>query len=72
MKMVHLQMCFSLRINTGKTIEHIFIAAKLEQGSFSVENAIQYADIEHMDDPKTRKIVESGGYIWSRTLEAQI
>ena len=25
-----------------------------------------------MDDPETRKVVESGGYLWSHTLEAQI
>ena len=37
-----------------------------------VENQIPYADIDHMDDPETRRIVESGGYIWSHTLEDQI
>lgn len=56
----------------GNPIEHIFNASKLEQGFFSVENTIPYADIEHMDDPETRKIVESGGYLWSHTLEEQI
>ncbi|MBP3636405.1 MAG: class I SAM-dependent methyltransferase [Clostridia bacterium] len=56
----------------GNPIEFIFNAAKLEQGIFSVENMIPYADIEHMDDPETRKIVEDGGYLWSHTLEDQI
>ena len=37
-----------------------------------MKNKIPYADIEHMDDPETRKIVESGGYLWSHTLEEQI
>ena len=56
----------------GNPIEYIFNAGKLEQGIFSVENAIPYADIEHMNDPETRKIVEEGGYLWSHTLEDQI
>ena len=56
----------------GNPIEYIFDVGKLEQGIFDVTNTIPYADIEHMDDPKTRKIVESGGYIWSHTLEKQI
>ena len=56
----------------GNPIEYIFNAAKLEQGIFSVENTIPYADIDHMDDPETRKIVEEGGYLWSHTLEDQI
>ena len=25
-----------------------------------------------MDEPETKKIVESGGYLWSHTLEEQI
>ncbi len=56
----------------GNPIEYIFNAGKLEQGIFSVENTIPYADIDHMDDPETREIVESGGYLWSHTLEDQI
>lgn len=56
----------------GNPIEYIFNAGKLEQGIFSVENTIPYADIEHIDDPETRKIVEEGGYLWSHTLEDQI
>ena len=56
----------------GNPLEYIFNAAKLEQGIFAVENTIPYADIEHMDDPETREIVESGGYLWSHTLEDQI
>ena len=56
----------------GNPVEYIFNAAKLEQGIFSVEHTIPYADIEHMDDPATREIVESGGYLWSHTLEEQI
>ncbi|MBE6935364.1 MAG: class I SAM-dependent methyltransferase [Ruminococcaceae bacterium] len=56
----------------GNPIEYIFNAGKLEQGIFVVENQIPYADIDHMDDPETRRIVESGGYLWSHTLEDQI
>ena len=56
----------------GNPIEYIFNAAKLEQGIFSVENTIPYADIDYMDDPETREIVASGGYLWSHTLENQI
>jgi len=56
----------------GNPIEYIFNVGKLEQGIFSVENTIPYADIDHMDDLETRKIVESGGYLWSHTLEEQI
>lgn len=56
----------------GNPIEYIFNAGKLEQGMFLVENTIPYADIEHIDDPETRKIVEEGGYLWSHTLEDQI
>lgn len=56
----------------GNPIEYIFNAGKLEQGMFSVENTIPYADIDHMNDPETRKIVEEGGYLWSHTLEEQI
>ncbi len=56
----------------GNPIEYIFNAGKLEQGILEVENSIPYADIDHMDDPETRRIVESGGYIWSHTLEDQI
>ena len=56
----------------GNPLEYIFNAGKLEKGILSVENKIPYADIEHMDDPDTRKAVESGGYLWSHTLEDQI
>lgn len=56
----------------GNPIEYIFNAGKLEQGILVVENSIPYADVEHMDDPETRRIVESGGYLWSHTLEDQI
>ena len=56
----------------GNPLEYIFNAGKLEKGILSVENKIPYADIEHMDDSETRKIVESGGYLWSHTLEDQI
>ena len=56
----------------GNPIEYIFNAGKLEQGTFSVENTIPYADIDHMDDSETRKIVEEGGFLWSHTLEDQI
>ena len=56
----------------GNPVEYIFNAGKLEQGIFEVENTIPYADIEHMDDPDTRAIVEAGGYLWSHTLEEQI
>ncbi len=56
----------------GNPIEYIFNAGKLGQGILVVENSIPYADVEHMDDPETRRIVESGGYLWSHTLEDQI
>lgn len=56
----------------GNPIECIFNVGKLERGILSVENKIPYADIEHMDDSATREAVESGGYIWSHTLEDQI
>ena len=56
----------------GNPIEHIFNVGKLEQGILEVENSIPYADIEHMDDPETRRVVEEGGYLWSHTLEDQI
>ena len=56
----------------GNPIECIFNVGKLEQGIFSVENKIPYADIEHMDDPATRAMVEGDGYLWSHTLEEQI
>lgn len=56
----------------GNPIEHIFDVGKLERGILEVTNTIPYADIEHMDDPETRKAVEEGGYLWSHTLEALI
>lgn len=56
----------------GNPIEHIFNVGKLEKGILSVENTIPYADIEHMDNPETKAIVEEDGYIWSHTLEDQI
>lgn len=56
----------------GNPVEYIFNASKLEQGIFAVENKLPYADIEHMDDPAVRAIVEDGGYLWSHTLEEQI
>ena len=56
----------------GNPIEYIFDSGKLEQGILDVKHKIPYADIEHMDDPEIKTIVESGGYIWSHTLEEQI
>ena len=56
----------------GNPIEYIFDAGKLEQGTFLVKNKVPYADVDHMDDPEVKRIVESGGYIWSHTLEEQI
>ena len=56
----------------GNPIEYIFDSGKLEQGILDVKHKIPYADIEHMDDPEIKAIVESGGYIWSHTLEDQI
>lgn len=56
----------------GNPIEYIFDVGKLVQGVLSVKNTIPYADIEHMDDPATKKEVEEDGYIWSHTLEDQI
>ena len=56
----------------GNPIEYLFNGKKLENGEFSVENAIPYADIDHLSDPYVREIAESDGYIWSHTLEDQI
>lgn len=56
----------------GNPIEYIFDSGKLEQGILEVTYSVPYADIDHMDDPEIKQIVESGGYIWSHTLEDQI
>lgn len=56
----------------GNPIEYIFDSEKLEQGILEVKYSIPYADIDHLDDPEIKQIVESGGYIWSHTLEDQI
>lgn len=56
----------------GNPIEYIFDVGKLQKGILSVENTIPYADIEHMDNPETKAVVEEDGYIWSHTLEDQI
>lgn len=56
----------------GNPISCIFNVGKFERGILKVENAIPYADIDHMDDPETRAIVEADGYLWSHTLEDQI
>ena len=56
----------------GNPIEYIFDSGKLEQGILEVKHSIPYADIDHLDDPEIKQIVESGGYIWSHTLEDQI
>lgn len=56
----------------GNPIEYIFNVGKMEQGILCVENTIPYADVEHMDNPETRAVVEKDGYIWSHTLEDQI
>ena len=56
----------------GNPISCIFNVGKFEQGIFMVENTIPYADIDHMDDPDTKAIVEADGYLWGHTLEDQI
>ena len=56
----------------GNPIEYIFDSGQLEQGILEVKYSVPYADIDHMDDPEIKQIVESGGYIWSHTLEDQI
>lgn len=56
----------------GNPIEGIFNVGKLEQGIMEVTNKIPYADIEHMYDFETKKIVDESGYIWCHTLEDQI
>ena len=56
----------------GNPIEHIFNAYELEHGNFMVENAIPYADIDHLDNDNIRSIAESDGYLWGHTLEDQI
>ena len=56
----------------GNPISCIFNVGKFEQGILEVENPIPYADIDHMDDPATKAVVEADGYLWSHTLEDQI
>lgn len=56
----------------GNPISCIFNVGKFEKGILQVENRIPYADIDHMDNPETRAIVEEDGYLWSHTLEDQI
>lgn len=56
----------------GNPISCIFNVGKFEKGILEVQNSIPYADIDHMDDPETRAIVEADGYLWSHTLESQI
>lgn len=56
----------------GNPISCIFNVGKYEQGILQVENAIPYADIDHLDDPATRVIAEAEGYLWGHTLEDQI
>ena len=56
----------------GNPISSIFNVGKFEKGILEVENSIPYADVDHMDDPETRAIVEADGYLWSHTLEDQI
>ena len=56
----------------GNPVSCIFNVGKFEKGILQVENTIPYADIEHMDDPETKAIAESDGYLWSHTLEDQI
>lgn len=56
----------------GNPIEYIFDSGKLEQGILEVKNSVPYADIDHMDDPEIKQIVESGGYIWSHQIQGQI
>lgn len=56
----------------GNPIEYIFDSGKIDQGILKVKYSIPYADIDHLDDPEIKQIVESGGYIWGHTLEDQI
>lgn len=56
----------------GNPISCIFNVGKYEQGILQVENAIPYADIDHLDDPATRAVAEAEGYLWGHTLEDQI
>lgn len=56
----------------GNPISCIFNVGLFEKGILQVENQIPYADVEHMDDPEIREIVEADGYMWSHTLEDQI
>jgi ubiquinone/menaquinone biosynthesis C-methylase UbiE len=56
----------------GNPVSCICNVGKFEKGVLQVENTIPYADIEHMDDPETKAIAESDGYLWSHTLEDQI
>ena len=56
----------------GNPVSCIFNVSKFERGILEVTNSIPYADIEHMDDPEIKAIVEADGYLWSHTLEDQI
>lgn len=56
----------------GNPISSIFNVGKFEKGILEVENTIPYADIDHMDDPEIKAIVEEDGYYWGHTLEDQI
>lgn len=56
----------------GNPIEYIFDVGSLANGILCVKNPIPYADIDHMDAPEIREVVEEDGYIWGHTLEDQI
>lgn len=56
----------------GNPVEYIFNGSLLEQGVFTVEHAIPYADIDHMGDETIMAMARSDGFIWSHTLEEQL
>jgi len=56
----------------GNPISCIFNVGKFEQGVMQVENAIPYADVDHLDDPEIVAIAEADGYLWGHSLEDQI
>ena len=56
----------------GSPLEFIFDLEKFDKGELVLKHSIPYADMDHMDDPKVREIVESEGYCWGHTLEDQI
>ena len=56
----------------GSPLEYIFDIEQFEKGRLEPKYSIPYADIDHLDDPNVREIVDAEGYSWGHTLEEQI